>query len=157
MFAKYKVEPKKSGYPARENRMADEGKCKELYYFSREFRYTVLHKCHISSIRKHENYRETCHKKRTGHKILRIVIQFISNFPAKSHWKWQSCYTLKVLGEMASRESWCCFLTLPQCCYYKASSASLYLHKRNDYNMEAVCFARILWVSGHTKRLTVNI
>ena len=48
-------------------------------------------------------------------------------------------------------------LALPPYCYYIASSVSEYLKKCNDYDMEANNFLRVVWVSGCTKRLSVNI
>ena len=50
--------------------MTDQGNNKEVYYFSGEFRCTVLQEYHISSTRKDENYRETSPKNAMDARIV---------------------------------------------------------------------------------------
>ena len=69
----------------------------------------------------------------------------------------QSCYTQKVLSEKTSSSD--VVLALPPYRYYIASSVLLYLRKNATITTrtEANNFPRVFWVSGHTKRRSVNI
>ena len=131
--------------------MADQGKSKEVYYFSGGFRCTVLQEYHISSTRKHENYRET---KRNAYKVLKIVTHCILKFDS-TVWKslWTKLLHSKGFRENAIKEE---LVKLFSHCR-NAVTTQLHLlfflmEKRNDYNMEADNFPRIFCVSGHTKK-----
>ena len=128
--------------------MADQGNSKEVYYFSGGLRCMVLQECHILLTRKLENSRDNNKQSPESCDSLRFKLSLL-RFQNRSG---QSCYTLKVLGEKTSRESWRCHSRTATTLLLHSFICIIILEKRNDYNSEADSFPRIFWVSCHSKR-----